>query len=203
MSEWLSRRLDLPQGIPSRDTFRRVLQRIRPDAFQVCFTTWLRTLAGPDDVSHLAVDGKCVRRSHDTGHDLGPLHLVSVWATEQNLTLAQVATDVKFNEITAIPRVLELVDIKGATITIDAMGCQKAIAKQIVDSGGNYILAVKGNQPTLEQDIESFFHEQLENDFFDVRFRHTKTRNTEQGTRTCGDAGVLPGGGSGVVFQNA
>jgi predicted transposase YbfD/YdcC len=144
-----------------------------------------------------------VRRSHDAGHDLGPLHLVSVWATEQNLTLAQVATDVKSNEITAIPRVLELVDIKGATITIDAMGCQKAIAKQIVDSGGNYILAVKGNQPTLEQDIESFFHEQLENDFFDVRFRHTKTRNTEQGTRTCGDAGVLPGGGSGVVFQNA
>ena len=102
-------------------------------------------------------------------------------ATEQNLTLAQVATDVKSNEITAIPRVLELVDVKGATVTIDAMGCQKAIAKQIVDSGGDYILAVKGNQPTLEQDIESFFHEQLENDFSDVRFRHTKTRDKGHG----------------------
>ena len=179
--QWLSQRLDLAHGIPSRDTFRRVLQRVRPDAFQVCFTTWLRTLAGPDDVSHLAVDGKCVRRSHDAGHDLGPLHLVSVWATEQNLTLAQVATDVKSNEITAIPQVLELVDVKGATITIDAMGCQKAIAKQIVDSGGDYILAVKGNQPTLEQDIESSFHEQLENDFSDVRFRHTKTRDKGHG----------------------
>ena len=165
MSEWLSRRLDLPHGIPSRDTFRRVLQRIRPDAFQVCFTTWLQTLAGPDDVSHLAVDGKCVRRSHDAGHDLGPLHLVSVWATEQNLTLAQVATDVKFNEITAIPELLDQIELNNAAVPIDAAGCQKNIAAKIIDKGGDYLLALKGNQGTLHQAAMDWVIEQMENDF--------------------------------------
>jgi hypothetical protein len=147
-SETLLAVLDLPNGIPQKDVFRRVLATLRPDAFQACFTMWLTALrAAAAKVTGverptLAIDGKTARRSHDRRRGLGALHSVSVWASEFGLTLAQVATDEKSNEITAIPEVLSLVDIQGAIITIDAMGTQTAIAEKIIDGKGDYILAL-------------------------------------------------------------
>jgi len=169
--ELLSRLLPLPNGIPKKDVYRRVLATLKPDAFQACFVNWLETLraraSAESDVGQpvLAVDGKTLRRSHDRKNGLGALHSVSVWATELGLTLGQVATDEKSNEITAIPEVLRLVNIEGAIITIDAMGTQTAIAKQIVEANADYVLALKGNQETLHQAIIDYVDEQLEHDF--------------------------------------
>ena len=154
-AELLLKLLDLPHGIPKKDVFRRVLITLKPDAFQACFTMWLTALCAAAaeatgvERPTLAVDGKTVRRSHDRRRNLGALHSVTVWASEFGLTLAQVATAEKSNEITAIPTLLSLVDIHGAIITIDAMGTQTAIAEKIIDDGGDYILALKGNQGTM------------------------------------------------------
>ena len=173
--DWLNEHLTLPYGIPSRDTFRRVLQRLKPQAFQHCFSAWLESLIGPGGAKFLAIDGKTLRRSHDGKHQLGALHMVSVWATEQRLTLGQIATAAKSNEITAIPLVLGLVDVEGAIVTIDAMGCQKEIAKEIVTRKGDYILPVKGNQGNLECAIEAFFDDHLEDDFARVKVSRFET----------------------------
>src|SRR5205823_10478618 len=151
-ADFLTGVLPLPNGIPRKDVFRRVLGLLQPAAFQACFVAWLQALraqaaeATGVDQPVLAVDGKTARRSHDRQKGLGALHCVSVWASDFGLSLGQVACDDKSNEITAIPELLRLVDIKGAIITIDAMGTQKAIAEQIVDSGADYVLALKGNQ---------------------------------------------------------
>lgn len=183
VAEWLRQHLVLPHGIPSKDTYRRVLQRLRPAAFQLCFQTWLQSLVGVDGVRFLAVDGKTLRRSHDRKHPLGALHSVSVWATEQHLTLAQVMTAEKSNEITAIPQVLDLVDLQGAVVTIDAMGCQTAIAAQVVDGGGDYVLPVKGNQGLLEQAVTDFFTEHLADDFARVKVSRLETTETHHGRK--------------------
>jgi predicted transposase YbfD/YdcC len=166
--EFLLEALDLPNGIPRKDVFRRVLVLIKPNAFQACFANWLQSLrataAEATGVTQpiLAVDGKTARRSHDRGKGLGALHSVSVWASEFGLSLGQVACAEKSNEITAIPEVLKLVDIKGAIITIDAMGAQKAIAAQVIDGEGDYLLALKGNQEALHQAVIDYIDEQLE-----------------------------------------
>ncbi len=145
--EFLLGALDLPGGIPRKDVFRRVLMALRPGAFQACFVNWLGSLrakaaaATGVDQPILAVDGKTARRSHDRPNGLGALHSVSVWASELGLSLGQVACEEKSNEITAIPEILRLVDIKGAIITIDAMGTQKAIAAQIIEGEADYVLA--------------------------------------------------------------
>jgi len=168
--EFLLEVLDLPNGLPRKDVFRRVLMMLKPAAFQACFGGWLQTLrteaAAETGVEQpiLAVDGKTLRRSHDRKNGLGALHSVSVWASEYGLSLGQVACAEKSNEITAIPELLRLVDIKGAIITIDAMGTQKAIAKQIIDGGADYVLALKGNQETLHQAVIDYIDEQLEGD---------------------------------------
>src|SRR5207245_7242135 len=139
--------------------FRRVLSRLHPEAFQACFAAWLQSLraqataATEVDQPVFAVDGKTARRSHDRANGLGALHCVSVWASDFGLSLGQVACEEKSNEITAIPELLRLVDITGAIITIDAMGTQKEIAKQIIDSGAYYVLALKGYQETLNQAV--------------------------------------------------
>ncbi|MEZ5945080.1 MAG: ISAs1 family transposase [Planctomycetaceae bacterium] len=141
--------LDLPHGIPSRDVFRRVLCALHPEAFQSCFASWIEALLGDKkegEQRHVAIDGKCLKGSRDARHGLGPLHLVAAWASEQGLTLAQVPTEEKSNEITAIPELLRLIDLDGAVITIDAMGTQTAIAEQIVNGKGNYVLSLKKNQ---------------------------------------------------------
>jgi predicted transposase YbfD/YdcC len=168
--EFLLQVLDLPNGVPRKDVFRRVLMALKPAAFQACFADWLQSLrieataATGVEQPILAVDGKTARRSHDRQNGLGALHSVSVWASEFGLSLGQVACAEKSNEITAIPELLRLVDIKGAIITIDAMGTQKAIAAQIIEGGADYVLALKGNQETLHQAVIDYIDEQLEGD---------------------------------------
>jgi predicted transposase YbfD/YdcC len=169
-AEFLSEALDLPNGIPRKDVFRRVLMLLKPAAFPACFATWLQSLratataAAGVEQPILSVDGKAARRSHDRRKGLGALHSVSVWASEFGLSLGQVACAEKSNEITAIPELLRLVDIKGAIITIDAMGTQKAIAAQIIEGEADYVLALKGNQETLHQAVIEHIDEQLEGD---------------------------------------
>src|SRR6202162_5860182 len=174
--------LDLPNGIPCKDVFRRVLSALHPGAFQACFASWLQSLRAQGAEATgikqpiLAVDGKSLRRTHDRSNGLGALHSVSVWASEFGLSLGQVACAEKSNEITAIPEVLRLVDLNGAIITIDAMGTQTAIAEQIVDGGADYVLALKGNQETLQQAVIDHIDEQSKNDFAEAQARrHTTT----------------------------
>jgi hypothetical protein len=132
---WLGGFLELPKGIPSQDTFERVFDRLKPQAFQACFREWVQAISSAVRIKHVASDGKTLRGSGSA--KLGPLHLVSAWATAQHLSLGQVAVDAQSNEITAIPALLELLDRNGALVTIDALGCQKAIAQKIVDQGGH------------------------------------------------------------------
>ena len=168
--EFLVQVLDLPNGAPRKDVFRRVLMALEPAAFQTCFARWLRALraeaAAATGVEQpiLAVDGKTARRSHDRKNGLGALHSVSAWASEFGLSLGQVACAEKSNEITAIPELLRLVDIRGAIITIDAMGTQKAVAAQVIEGEADYVLALKGNQGTLHQAVIDEIDEQLEGD---------------------------------------
>jgi len=175
--------LDLPNGVPRKDVFRRLLMVLKPAAFQAGFASWLRSLrteaVAETGVEQpvLAVDGKTSRRSHDRNKGLGALHSVSVWASEYGLSLGQVACAEKSNEITAIPKLLRLVDIKGAIITIDAMGTQKAIAERIVEGGADYVLALKGNQGTLHQAVIEAIDEQLEGDLAEAQEQVT----TEKG----------------------
>ena len=161
--DWLKRFLKLPHGIPSHDTFERVFDRLNPQAFQACFRGWVQALQQALGIEHVAIDGKTLRGSGSA--QLGPLHLVSAWATAQRLSLGQVAVDAKSNEITAIPALLELLDLKGALVTIDAMGCQKAIARKVIDQGGDYILTVKENQEHLRADIQEALAQACEDDF--------------------------------------
>src|SRR5262245_29810424 len=149
---WFQRFLALPNGIPSHDTFERVFRRLDPQAFQACLRQWLLALTGALSPRHIAIDGKTLRGSGSS--DLGPLQLVSAWATAQHLSLGQVAVAADSNEITAIPRLLELLDLKGALVTIDAIGCQKAIAQEVVSRGADYVLTVKANQGQLLDDIQ-------------------------------------------------
>jgi len=158
---WLRRFLALPQGVPGHhDTYRRLFARLDSATFQGCLQQWLFELSGVLKVSHIAIDGKTLRGSGSG--KLGPLHLVSAWATEYHLSLGQVAVDRKSNEITAIPKLLNMLDLHGALVTSDAMGCQKAIAKRILERGGDYALTVKDNQQHLRQDIEACIEEAVE-----------------------------------------
>jgi predicted transposase YbfD/YdcC len=153
--DWFRRFLALPNGVPSHDTFARVFSRLDPRAFGACFRSWIQAVSAAAGLPHIAIDGKTLRRSFARAAGLGPLHLVSAWATEQHLTLGQVAVDGKSNEITAIPKLLELLDLHGALVTIDAMGCQKEIAAKVVAGGGDYVLTVKDNQGHLLEDIQA------------------------------------------------
>lgn len=194
IAEWAALRLDLltkllplPNGAPKKDVFRRVLSALKPDVFQICFANWLNAMYAHVEEANgqprpiFAVDGKTLRRSHDRANGLGPLHSVTVWASNHGITLAQVATDVKSNEITAIPEVLKLVNLGGAIVTIDAMGTQTAIAKQIIDGGGDFVLALKGNQGTLHQGVIDHVNQQLDNDFADANARRFETEETGHG----------------------
>ena len=187
--EFLRKMLDLPNGIPRKDVFRRVLMLLKPSAFQACFANWVQSLRTQAAVTTgveqpvLPIDGKTARRSHDRKHGLGALHSVSVWASEFGLSLGQVACAEKSNEITAIPEVLRLVDIGGTIITIDAMGTQKAIAAQIIEGKADYVLALKGNQETLHQAVINYIDEQSENDFANVKARRHQTTETGHGRR--------------------
>lgn len=157
---WFRRFLKLDNGVPSHDTFERVFAALDPRAFERCCLAWLRDVAQLVGVGQIAIDGKTLRGSASS--TLRPLHLVSAWATQAQLTLGHVAVDGKSNEITAIPKLLELLDLHGALVTIDAIGCQKAIAKKIVAGGGDYVLVVKGNQERLQADIQDTIAKGLE-----------------------------------------
>jgi len=155
--DWLKSFLDLPNGIPSHDTFGRVFARLNPESFQRRFMEWIQHIEQVTKGQVIAIDGKTVRRSHDRTNGKEAIHIVSAWATQNRVTLGQRKVDSKSNEITAIPELLSLLDVSDCIVTIDAMGCQKEIATQIVEQGGDYVLAVKKNQPTLHERIEELF----------------------------------------------
>ena len=159
---WFKRFLKLPNGIPAHDTFERVFNQLNPRAFQTCFVSWVKEISELTGLRHIAIDGKALRHSFNVRAGFGMLHAVSAWATQQHLILGQVMTDAKSNEITAIPKLLELLELHGALVTIDAMGCQKAIAQQIVDQGGDYVLTVKENQEHLWEDIQATVEKALD-----------------------------------------
>ena len=184
--EWLAKHLALPHGIPSRDCLRRLLMVLKPEAFQKCFEEWIAGGVAAEATGQrrlVAIDGKTCRRSHDAAKDWGPLHIVSAWASEHGITLGQVATADKSNEITAIPELLTRLDLTNTIVTIDAMGCQKAIAEQIVNEGGDFVLAVKDNQPKLFAAITEFFAHHLELDLEELRYRECATTDEGHGRR--------------------
>ncbi len=154
---WLRTFLALPHGIPSHDTFSRVLALLDPQQLQECFLSWVAQITEPLDIQLIHIDGKTARGSYDREQSLKALHTVSAWASEHHLVLGQQRVESKSNEITAIPELLNLLDIQGAIITLDAMGTQRQIAAQIMDQGGDYILALKGNQGNLHKRVKAFF----------------------------------------------
>jgi predicted transposase YbfD/YdcC len=176
---WFRRFLRLPGGIPAHDTFERVFAALNPLALQACCLAWLRAVAGVAGLEHIAIDGKSLRGS--AGGTLGALHLVSAWATKAHVSLGQVAVEGRGNEITAIPKLLELLDLGGALVTIDAIGCQKGIAKKIVDRGGDYVLVVKANQESLLQDIQQTVGQALDGELPAGRVRQCTLRERGHG----------------------
>ena len=171
---WLREHLSLPFGVPSHDTIGRLLAALKPGAFQECFQAWilsLRDAGGAETAEVVAIDGKSLRRSHDRRKNLGALFMVSAWSVQHGVSLGQLATAEKSNEITAIPKLLDQIDVKGTIVTIDAAGCQRNIAAKIVDGGGDYVLSLKGNQGSLHKAADAWIAEQLENDFANVKVR--------------------------------
>ncbi|HEY6376105.1 MAG TPA: ISAs1 family transposase [Edaphobacter sp.] len=167
--------LELPNGIPSHDTFGRVFALLDPAALMACIQEWLNALGSAVAGEVVAIDGKTLRGSFDTVAGKNPLHLVSAWACTARLTLGQVAVDAKSNEITAIPLLLQLLDLKDCIVTIDAMGCQKDIAAAIRAREADYVLAVKDNQPDLHQTVHEAFMAHAEDDFRDPSLKRIKT----------------------------
>jgi predicted transposase YbfD/YdcC len=177
---WLrSLGLKLPNGIPSHDTFSRIFADLDPVVFQASFVSWINGVCNALGLRFIPIDGQTLRGTR--GPDGTCLHLVSAWAAEHRVTLAQVAVEDKSNEITAIPKVLALLDLKGALVSIDAIGCQKGIASQIREGGGDYVLAVKDNQPTLSADVVKCFLQAYENDFAGVKHDAFTTQEVGHG----------------------
>jgi predicted transposase YbfD/YdcC len=162
--------LELPNGIPSHDTFGRVFAAMDAEAFEKSFQSWVKDLAGSSRGKLIALDGKTVRRSLDQAGGKAAIHMVSAWVHENHAVFGQLRVDDKSNEITAIPKLLEMLDLKDATVTIDAIGCQREIAAKILEKGGQYVLAVKGNQGTLHEDIKLFLDDCVERGFKRVEY---------------------------------
>ena len=181
--DWLKTFLGLPNGIPSHDTFERVFDALDPRAFQDRLLSWPHALRGLSGVRQVAIDGKAVRGSGKGAGPLGPLHLVNAWATEQAMHLGQVAVDPDSNEITAVPKLLELLALEGALVTLDAMHCQKETAKKIRACGGDYLLTVKGNRQQLRDEIETCFAEAIDRDMAGVDHDRYETEETGHGRR--------------------
>jgi predicted transposase YbfD/YdcC len=179
-AEWLATFLDLPNGIPSHDTFNRVFAALDPAQFRSCFHGWMQAVTAVLPAEVIALDGKTVRGSHD-GSGKGAIHMVSAWAATNRLVLAQVKVDDKSNEITALPDLLRQLALAGCLVTIDAMGAQREIAQMILDRDGDYVLALKGNQGTLAQDVELSFATAQADGCGGVRHDETQTIETGHG----------------------
>lgn len=178
---WLARFLDLSAGIPSHDRFNAILGALKPAEFEQCLLSWITALHDVTAGQVVAIDGKTLRRSFDTASSKSAIHMVSAWATANCLSLGQVIVEEKSNEITAIPKLLKILELSGCLVTIDAIGCQTEIAQAIVDCGGDYVLAVKGNQPTLHQGIANFFEEQLADGFPETKVSRHETHERGHG----------------------
>ena len=192
---WLKQFIDLSHGIPSHDTLGRVLGMIKPKQFQDAFLRWLEELSNIADSDgrsvFVAIDGKTMRGSYDQVDKSDMLHIVSAWATQQGVTLGQVAVDDKSNEVTAIPELLEMLELTGAIVSIDAMGCQRAIASKIVRGGGDYVLQVKKNQKSLHAAIESAF-EDADNNRRRYKMKQRKTKDRSRGRDEARQYNVMP-----------
>ena len=184
--QWFKTFLELPGGIPSHDTFGRVFWLINPEEFAKCFVSWIRSAFPMGDSDVIAIDGKTARRSHDRINGKSAIHVVSAWAVRNRVILGQVKTEDKSNEITAIPELLKVLDINGCVVTTDAMGCQKEIARQIVDQGADYVLSLKGNQGNLHKEVELLFDDV---DWFEEKSKWKKltTFGMVESTREIGD----------------
>lgn len=178
---WLATFLEIPNGIPSHDTFNRVFNRLEPDAFRNAFRGWTQSVEKHTEGEIIAIDGKMVRRSHEGKLGRSAIDMVSAWAAEQHLVLAQRKVDDKSNEITAIPDLLSVLDLHGCIVTIDAMGTQTTIAEQIIDQGGDYILALKGNQGQLHEDVQRLFVELELSNYHAYEYDYFKTTNKGHG----------------------
>ena len=195
---WFAQFLELPKGIPAHDTFGRVFGLLAPEAFETCFRAWATSIRDVIPGEIIAIDGKTLRRSHDRAKGLAALHVVSAWATANRVVLGQVATDAKFNEITAIPQLLALLRLQGCIVTIDAMGCQTKIAEQIIEQGADYVLALKGNQGTLATEVEEAFIDADARDYAGVDTQLHETHEHGHGRvetrryRTLGDLSGVP-----------
>lgn len=186
--EWLAKFLKLPNGIPSHDTFGRVFSRLDPDKFQSCFMDWVAAISQITQGEVIAVDGKTVRGSHDRANGKDAIHMVSAWASANHLVLGQIKVDDKSNEITAIPELLEMLELSGCIITIDAMGCQTEIAQQIISKGADYVLALKENQGRLYDGVKDSFACGDRSGFADVEHDYYEVVNKGHGrieTRRC------------------
>jgi predicted transposase YbfD/YdcC len=174
--EWLKQFLELQNGIPSHDTFSRVFARLNPEQFQKCFLNWIKSISNITSGEVVAIDGKTLRHSYDSGGDKRAIHMVSAWATAQRLVLGQVKVDEKSNEITAIPELIKVLELSGCIVTIDAMGCQKEIVKLIIEQGGDYVITLKKNQSSLYKQVEELFKEAIKKSFegFTHSCYHTK-----------------------------
>src|SRR5277367_252283 len=172
---WLATILDLSSGIPSHDRFNAIFAALDPAEFEKCLLNWITALHEITSGQVVAIDGKTLRGSFDKASGKSAIHMVSAWATANHISLGQVVVDAKSNEITAIPKLLEMLELSGAMVTIDAMGCQTEIARRIVEAGADYCLAVKDNQPTLHQGIIDYFQRHVEDDFAGVRMRYHST----------------------------
>lgn len=179
--QWFGRFLDLKNGIPSHDRFNAILAALKPAEFEKCLLSWIAAVHEITGGQLVAIDGKTLRRSFDAASSKAPIHMVSAWATANHISLGQVVVDAKSNEITAIPKLLEILELSGALVTIDAMGCQTEIAERIVAADADYCLAVKGNQPTLHQGIVDFFDDHLEDDFARTSVRRHQTKEKGHG----------------------
>ena len=179
--QWFKTFLKLPSGIPSHDTFRRVFMLLDPEKFGECFLNWVSAVSRATNGDIVAIDGKTLRRSFDKAAEQSALHIVSAWSSSNNLSLGQIQVDKKSNEITAIPKLLDILDVSGCIVTIDAMGCQKDIAAKIRDNNADYVLALKGNQGGLHEDVELFFQTEKANNFDEFKCDSHETTDGEHG----------------------
>src|SRR4028118_244214 len=179
--EWLKQFLELPNGIPSHDTFSRVFSRLNPQQFQQGFLNWIKSINKITSGEVIALDGKSLRHSYDKGADLGAIHMVSAWATENRLVLGQVKVDKKSNEITAIPELVKVLEVSGCIVTIEAMGCQREIVNLLAEENTDYVITLKKNQGQLYKNVEQLFKEAIRTDFQGILHSAFHTREQAHG----------------------